>query len=291
MIEDVIDQQRYINRLISLLDFIMGSSAKGVLLVPEDSISDDFDLDSIAAEWSKFNGVIKMKLKPGAQIPQQISANSTNIGAHEMLAIQMRMMQEIFGVNSAIQGQKASSGTPSSLYAQEAQNATINSKDIMDFFAWFVERRDNKTVRLITQYYKEDRYLNIAGKSYETEAKIYKPSQVEGVDIDLKVTRGTDTPVYRQLIDDLLFKMLEGNHIDIKIFLENTSLPFADHILETIAKREQQMQQGMVPNAQLDPNIMAQMAAQGAPQGGVGPQMDPNTQAIMDTLMNNAKAA
>jgi hypothetical protein len=288
MIEDVIDQQRYINRLISLLDFIMGSSAKGVLLVPEDAIHDDFDLDAIAEQWSKFNGVIKLKLKPGAVVPQQISANSTNIGAHELLAIQMKMMEEIFGVNSAIQGQKASSGTPSSLYAQEAQNATINSKDIMDFFAWFIERRDNKTVRLITQYYQQDRFLNISGKSYDYEAKIYKPSQVEGVDIDLKVVRGTDTPVYRQLIDDLLFKLLDGNFIDVEMFLENTSLPFADHILETIAKRRQQMQAGQVPNAALDPNVMAQMAAQ---PGGQASGISPQAQALMNTMMANSNAA
>ena len=33
-VEDIIDQQRYVNRLVTLLDFIIGSSAKGVLLVP-----------------------------------------------------------------------------------------------------------------------------------------------------------------------------------------------------------------------------------------------------------------
>ena len=41
VVEDIIDQQRHINRLISLIDFIMGSSAKGVLLVPDNVIHED----------------------------------------------------------------------------------------------------------------------------------------------------------------------------------------------------------------------------------------------------------
>ena len=36
--QNIIDQQRYINRLITLIDFIMGASAKGVLVFPENAI-------------------------------------------------------------------------------------------------------------------------------------------------------------------------------------------------------------------------------------------------------------
>jgi len=79
--------------------------------------------------------------------------------------------------------------------------------------------------------------------------------------------------------------MLEGNHIDIEIFLENTSLPFADHILETINKRRQQMQQGQMPKAMLSPETMAQQAGSGA-----APAMNQQTQAVLDTLMQKARA-
>ena len=265
LIEDVIDQQRYINRLITLLDFIMGSAAKGVLLVPESCIPDDMDIDDIATQWSKFNGVIKLKLKPGAEIPRQISANITNIGAHEMLGLQVKFMQEIFGSSPAIQGHQAGSGTPSSLYAQEAQNATLNSKDIMDHFSWFIEHRDQKILKVMLQYYNEERYINIAGASYNKEAKIWRPDLIDDTEIDLQVTQGVDTPVYRQMIDDLLFKLLEGNFIDVDSFLENTSLPFADKVLESINMKRQQMQQGMMPGADVPPELLAE-AQQGNPQ-------------------------
>lgn len=35
-VEDVVDQQRYVNRLITMIDHIMGTSAKGVLLYPRE---------------------------------------------------------------------------------------------------------------------------------------------------------------------------------------------------------------------------------------------------------------
>lgn len=277
LIEDVIDQQRYINRLITLMDFMMGTAAKGVLLIPEGSVPDDLKPEDIASEWSKFNGVIRLKMKPGVPVPQQISANVANIGASDMLGLQLKFMSEIFGSSPAIQGQQAASGTPSSLYAQEAQNATLNSKDMMDHFAWFTESRDQKILRLMLQYYKEERYINIAGSSYSDEARLFRPELVKDVEIDLEVTQGVDTPVYRQMIDDLLFKLLEGNFVDVDTFLQNTSLPFADKVLESIQAKRQEMQQGIVPNG----NFPGQEGQD---------QLRPEVQAVFDQLINSARA-
>ncbi len=64
-VEDVIDQQRYINRLITMIDFIMGSSAKGVLLFPEDQIPDGMTIEDIADEWTKYNGIIFIPSQTG----------------------------------------------------------------------------------------------------------------------------------------------------------------------------------------------------------------------------------
>lgn len=41
-VEDVIDQQKYVNRLITLVDHIMNASAKGVLLYPSDGLPSGF---------------------------------------------------------------------------------------------------------------------------------------------------------------------------------------------------------------------------------------------------------
>ena len=265
LVEDVIDQQRYINRLVIMMDFIISASAKGVLLVPEGAIPEDMDISDFSDEWSKFNGVIKYKpSKNFKDIPQQIAANSTNIGIQEMLALQMNYFQEIGGVHSAIQGKEAKSGTPSSLYAQQAQNATINSVDYMEVFNSFKESRDMKALKIITQYYKTERYLAIAGNIYAEEAAMYDPSRVQGLDFDVRVTQGMDTPVYRSIIDDTLMKLMEGGAIGIELFLEHTSMPFADKLLQSIRKNQAQMQQGMPPEG-LPPEL-AEQSAQADPR-------------------------
>jgi len=260
-VEDIIDQQRYINRLVIMMDFIMSASAKGVLLVPEDIIPDGMNPDDFAKEWTRFNGVITYTPKAHGKIPEQISANSTNIGISEMLALQMSLMQEISGVHGAIQGKNAGSGTPASLYAQEAQNATMNTLDYMQTFQSFRQKRDTKALKVIAQYYKEPRYLAINGRSLNEDSKLWDPNLVKNIDFDIIVSQGTDTPVYRQMIDDTLMKLLEGQMIDLEMFLEQTSLPFADKLLAAVKQRKQQMEQG-IPG-QLPEEIMTQ-ASQGA---------------------------
>lgn len=288
LIENLIDQQRYINRLISMLDFIMGASAKGVLLVPEDAISEDFPLESIASEWSKFNGVIKIRLKndnPNA-IPKQISANSTNVGAHELLSLQLKFIMEIAGVSPAIQGQSEKAGTPSSLYAQMTQNSMINSKDLFDKFANFKENRDRKALKIIKQFYKDRRVVNVGGRLTNKENTIYDPSFAE-IDTDIKTIQGTDSPVYRAIIDETLMTLLNNKMIDIKMFLEHTSLPFADKLLDNINKREQQGGNGYIDpqTGQLaDPSLMQNVL------DGAEKQADPRALAMFQKMMSGAAA-
>lgn len=283
LVEDIIDQQRYVNRLISMLDFIMGASAKGVLLVPEDAIPDDMDINDFATEWTKFNGVIKIKLKndnPNA-IPKQVSANSTNIGAFEMLNLQLKLIMDIGGVSSAIQGQDAKSGTPSSLYAQMAQNSLINSRDLFDKFSDFKNQRDRKALKIIKQFYIEPRTINVGGRMSDSNNTIYTPD-IADIDMEIKTIQGTDSPVYRAIVDDTLMTLLSNKMIDIKMFLEHTSLPFADKLLESIQKREQEGGNGMI-----NPEDAAQLQQAQAQVAAKNPKAD----AMINQMMGKAQAA
>lgn len=280
-VEDIIDQQRYINRLISLQDFIMGASAKGVLLVPEDAIPDDMTIDDFAESWTKFNGVVKVKLKPGAQVPQQIMSRANLPGLWEMISMQMKLIQDIAGVHEALQGQTPKSGTPSSLYAQQAQYSLTNLKEYLEFFAFYKEQRDLKILKVLRQYYNDKRYFASSGSSVTDQEKmVYDPERVRNLEVELKVAPSMDTPVYRQIIDDMLFQLLQSQMIDISMFLENSSLPFADRLLEQIRQRQQEMQQGQMPNGQIiDPALMQQVQQQ-AQQNG-----NPQAMAMVNQLL------
>jgi len=246
-VEDIIDQQRYINRLIIQMDFIMSASAKGVLMIPEDIIPDGMTPDDFAREWTRFNGVITYVPKAHGKIPEQISANSTGIGLNEMVALQMNLIQGISGVHDAIQGKTAVSGKPAALYAQEAQNASLNTLDYMSTFRYYKQKRDMKALKVIVQYYNEKRYLSVNGRTINEDTKLYDPELVRDLDFDVVITQGMDTPVYRQLIDETLFKLLEGQLIDLEMFLEHTSLPFADKLLAAVRQRKEAMAQSGLP--------------------------------------------
>lgn len=267
-VEDIIDQQRYINRLISMLDFIIGASAKGVLLVHEDSIPDDMTPQSFASEWTKFGGVIKYKGIAGTPPPTQVAANSVNIGAADLLAIQMKLMNEISGVHGAIQGQGAKAGTPASLYAQEAQNATLNILEYMEVFARWRQSRDTKALQTIQQFYKGTRHLVISGADYERNATEYDAEKVRNTEWELQIAQSVDSPVYRQAIDDLLVHLLDLQAIDVEMYLENSSMPYAEKMLSSIRENKKRAQETgvMPPEGMINPEMIKQASQDANPK-------------------------
>ena len=288
LVDDMIDQQRMINRMIILQDFIISAAAKGVLIVPEDSIADDFSLEDIAQEWTKYNGVIKIKLKPGAQLPQQISARTMPVGINDMINLQMRLINDIGGVHEAMQGKSALSGTPSSLYQQEAMNAQLNIIDYLETYSSFLQDRDYKLIQIIKQYYTEPQYIELAGKSYSEEAKHWDPDRIRNIDFDNTISRSSDTASMRMYMDDILKFLLEKQLIGIEMFLEHSSYPFSDKLLQAIQRQKEQLEQGQMP----DNASMAQLGAQigqSIPQSSE--QGMQNAQALYNNFFNAGNPA
>lgn len=147
-VEDVIDQQKHINRLITMLDHIMGASAKGVLLFPENGLPDGFTWEDIKRIWSATNGIIPYTPNHSGDIPKQISTNATDIGAYEMIQLQMKLFEEISGINSALQGRLSSAAIGSETFQRQTDNATIALGDIFDTFDDFRHERDKKILTI-----------------------------------------------------------------------------------------------------------------------------------------------
>lgn len=277
-VEDVIDQQRYVNRLIMLMDFMIGSSAKGVLLVPEEAIPDDMDIDDFADEWTRFNGVIKIKTKAGVKVPEQISTNASIPGVNDLLSLQLKFMNDISGLSEAAQGRRSASGTPASLYAQETINASLNTKDYFDSFNEFTRERDMKALKVIIQYYDEERKIALAGSNYSEEAMIYSPEKAKSAEVDVVMTKTADSPIYRSVIEDSLQQFVSAGLIDLEMYLKNSTLPFSDKLLEDIRQRKEQMlEQGAI-----DPQLMQQLGTQLQGQGANPQAADPQTMKILE---------
>lgn len=262
---DIIDQQRYTNRLISMYDMIMRSSAKGVLVVPEECISDRMDLREIAEEWHRANGVIVIKTKdnPSGVLPQQIASNATNIGIYELLNLQLKFFEDISGVNGALQGKPGYSTTSGAKYAQETQNANTSLLDILESFSSFVVDGAYKDVSNIKQYYDTKRVFNIAGKSAKMTE--YDPDKMRDVEFDLSIVESTATPAYRTISNEFLMTIWQSGQITLEQMLQHIDLPFADELLQSIKSQGEDIRNGKLPQG-ISPEIMNQVQQKANPQ-------------------------
>lgn len=147
---DLIDQQRYTNRLITLYDWVIRSSAKGVLLIPEGAVSPQ-SYQTIADQWSRFNGVIVYKGGMGIPEPRQVSGNISNLGISDLLEIQLKMLEDVSGVNGILQGNTGRGNVSGALYDSQTTNALYSMSDLLETFNLFIRDNARKDLSLVRQ--------------------------------------------------------------------------------------------------------------------------------------------
>lgn len=144
-VEDVIDQQRYINRLIVMIDRIMTTSAKGVLLFPVDQMVDSMSWSDITNVWAQSDGVIPISGQ-GQQLPQQVITNTSGSGAYQLLEMQLKLFEDISGVGDALLGRTHGTARGVEMFDTQIRNATIALADIFETFTSFARARNEKAL-------------------------------------------------------------------------------------------------------------------------------------------------
>lgn len=276
----IVDINRTINRHLTLVDFALASSLKGCLMVPKSMLLHN-TLEEIARQYNKTDGILVYD-DSGAIVnkPTQLASNAIPAGTFEFLNTEITQLREVSGLSGALSGQSTRSGTPSSLYAQQAQNSMLNFVLVFNCFGDFNKHVAEKVLQTQMQYYTTRRHVDISGQAYDKTAIYYEPSAVEKiVDWNVVITEGADTPVFRQLYDDLLKYLFEAKAINVELLLENSSAPFAKKLLAQVRAAQQSMQNGQMAEA-----------AQGL-QGIDLTQManDPQSLAMVQQLYNSAQ--
>lgn len=257
-----IDQQRYINRLITLNDFILRTSAKGVTLVPEDCIPDDMSPEEFAEKWTSIDGLIIYKPKTGSNLkPEIFHNNSTNIGINEMLQLQLGLIDRISNVTGALQGKQAASGTSAARYGMEAQNATTSLAAILKMFTSFTEDLAKKKVKTMQQYYEDGRFISTNTNS--SDITQFDAVNARDVEYIISIRESAASPVYRMMTNDWLKELWAGSNglITVQDLLRYGDFPFADKLLQDIEERQNQVNQGNVPDEILSENLQQQIGA------------------------------
>lgn len=278
------DIQRTINRHLTLVDYALAHSAKGALMVPKSMLAHT-PLSEITRQYSRTDGVLVYDdSKAVVNKPSQLASSPIPAGTFEFINTEIRQLQEVSGLSGALSGQATRSGTPSSLYAQQAQNSMLNFVLLFECFREFNAQVAEKTLRTQMQYYTTKRHVDISGQVYDQTAVYYDPSVVNKIiDWNVVVTEATDTPVFRQLADDLLWKLFEAKAINVELLLENSSAPFAQKLLAQVRSAQQQMQNGEQALAQ---QTMGGLDLQ-ALQEQMGAQPSTQSLASMQQLYND----
>ncbi|MCH5325718.1 MAG: hypothetical protein J1E29_00775 [Duncaniella sp.] len=147
-IEDVIDQQQHINLLVATVNHLLSNSAKGLLMIPTDSLACGMSFEDVARVWSQPGGVLP--INPNAsRLPSEVISSASSDGASRLLDLELKLFQQISGVSSALQGQAQAGTTSASLYESQVYNSAVSLLDIFETFNSFRNATMAKALSLL----------------------------------------------------------------------------------------------------------------------------------------------
>lgn len=266
---NVIDQQRYINRLIVMNDMALRSSFKGFKMIPM-TVLNGRTPEQFMEEAIEYDGWLFYKPNPKMPNvkPEIITSSAVNIGTNELLQIELNLIREVTNVSGALQGKTPSAGTSAARYAQESQNATTSLFTILSDMEVFTERLATKKCMTIQQFYEDGRKIfNKDGLN------VYHYDRLSARDIHFKISikNAAATAAYNTSQNDDLKELLQIGAINLVQYLQNVNKPYADKLLSSIQEQQAQLEQmyqqqaeQMQGGVQVDENGQVQGADQNA---------------------------
>lgn len=241
-VDDTINVQRVFNITFMRNIYMRMNQAKGFGIVQRKVLERSGVSESqFAAAFTSPNAIMALDWDSGEDVFKQFNETGANQGDMQTMQQCMELMNDITGAHGAMRGEKSGSNTPASLYAQETENANNNISDIQEWYNGLIRKRDYKIMTLIQQYYTDRRYLNIAGKDYSEQSKWYDPQKVRNSQFDLALVENSSSGVMRARNEQVLQFLLQNGVIDGVTYLECSSSPFADKVLERYKSRQEEL--------------------------------------------------
>lgn len=266
----VIDQQRYINRLVVMHDMAARSAAKGITIIPKGCIPDDMSPQDFADQFTEYEGLViyeTNRINPSVR-PEVITSNAVQIGTYELLQLQLQLTKDITNVSGALQGKTPSAGTSAARYQMEMQNSSVSLFSLLNDMTNLSEQIAEKKVSNIKQFYDDGRLIISADN---TKVMEYDRMSARDVKFRISIKESGATASVAQQANDVGIQLLQMGAIDALTFLQGSTLPFKDLYINAIQDRQaqmaleqqaQQMRQGMSPEQQQQANDNTQQAQQ-----------------------------
>lgn len=240
----IIDQQRYINRLIMLNDLAIQSAVKGVKMIPKDVIPEGMSNREFAEQFVEIGGFIFYEPSKNGSKPEVITSNSTNIGTAELLQLQLSFINDITSVSEALQGKTPSGSTAASRYAMETQNSTTSIATLLTKFSTFENDIARKKMKTIHQYYQSPRNISMERSSGYATYSEYDPKEVQDIDFKVSIKESAESPVARMMLNDMVKELWMAGAISAEQMLSLSYYPGSEQILQSIQSNKQAVEQG-----------------------------------------------
>ena len=213
----IIDKQRQYNHDNILLDFIIMNSAKGVMAIDMDAITEEMSWEEMADQYVKVDGIVLYTSKNGGNMPQQIQNKSLPAGIDLIMARDKELTQSQSGVQPALQGVTPQAGTSGLRYRMQRQGSATSVEDYFGAFNDFLLRVARKQIWVMQQYYTGRRSIMIAG---EDVRRYFNPETMSDVDFDLALTLNSNSAVIREQLQELAFQAYQKDEIEFGQMLD-----------------------------------------------------------------------
>ena len=242
---DAIDHNIAMNRAVVLHDWLVRAQAKGVTVVPRKLLGDKLTEIEFARAWASIDDIVYVDLEPGQEglMPKQFNGVAQTFDVSGLLATYSRLMDAGSPVNGALQGKTPNSGTSGTLYAQMSANASTPIAALMEQFHNFVLCVLNKKMKNICMFYDTARFEKIAGQIDSIfDTNKLNLNEVGDLEYDLRIKESADTPVFREMQEQDLLMFLQAGFITFEEYLEASSKPYVDKILQKRQARQAEME-------------------------------------------------
>ena len=248
-VDRLIDRQRQYNHDNILLDFIIMNSAKGVLAIDEEALSDEMGIEEIAEQYAKVDGMIVYTSKNSGNVPQAIQNKSIPAGIEMLLQRDRELVTNQSGIQPALQGIHVGSNTSEGRYRMEKEGAATSVADYVSSFNNFELRVARKQVWTIQCFYDDKRSVKITGQDIR---QYYNRETMGDLEFDMALTLDANSTVIREQMKDLAFQAYQkdeiafGQMLDVADFGDTNKLKRAwqEHLKE---KRQQAAMQAQQP--------------------------------------------
>ena len=233
--EEMIPAQDYLNYYIIALDFYLKNASKGVMMVDEESISEQQGFEEMCDQFIRTNGVVLYTSKKGGKAPTVQTSGSIPGGFDYFINLAKQMGEDVSGAQASLQGKKEGGSTSGVLFSQLVNQAATSLSDMMGTYNDFLEQVALKVVKMMQCCYSGVKSVSICGEPISVDM-----GMICDVDCDISINQNTNTATFRALNTDFLLSMAAQGKIPLKAAFEAGDIPGSERFIRIIEKYEQQ---------------------------------------------------